>query len=257
MSKDSPNKNLDLITEEAYEKLLAKKKKGASDLNNHKERIVDAWTKFFVIADTSTTYTYAKVRSYISSFLDNKNRLPKVYGKIEGKTYNFDKARKHFAAGPESENSFIEHHQQNIKFNKSFKRKIKKYHNNKIHRHVKENRFFDHIKSRNNNPPNFNDLTFKGTLMDGPEIDIFNLSGLGLTDSEEDRILGFTKARDIIVEFLGWDEVELYEIDEIPGQSDSYYEYWCGDYDKFVKQLRVFMIQLLIDIDLDNTDHYY
>ena len=79
-----------------------------------------------------------------------------------------------------------------------------------------------------------------------------------ITDSEYDRIIGFTTARDIIVNLSCLcEEIELYETDDIPGLSDSYYEYLCGDYDEFVKQLRAFMIQLLIDIDLDNTDHYY
>ena len=103
------------------------------------------------------------------------------------------------------------------------------------------NKFSNYINSKNI-------LEFKGTLIEGLEIDLLELSGLELTYSEGDKIWMDFYPRFALEEFLECEEFELYSIEDSPMHSDVYYEYYCGDFDEFINKLRVWIIQYLEDL---------
>lgn len=72
-----------------------------------------------------------------------------------------------------------------------------------------------------------------------------DLSGLELTYSDSDKIWTNINPRDALEEYLGCEELLLYEIDDSPMHSDVYYEYYCGDFDEFVNKLRAWIIDYL------------
>jgi len=71
------------------------------------------------------------------------------------------------------------------------------------------------------------EFVFQGTLMEGPKIDLIELSGIQLTEEEEEKLWGEWNERNLLMETGVVAEIELYEVDEIPGQSDVWYEYRC------------------------------
>ena len=97
--------------------------------------------------------------------------------------------------------------------------------------------------------PEFNskDFIFQGTLVGGLDIDIFALTGLDLSYDDIERITDQISRRDLIVNVLDVEEIELYEVDDSPMHSDTYYEYRCGDYDEFVNKLREWIVKFLDD----------
>jgi len=103
------------------------------------------------------------------------------------------------------------------------------------------NKFSNYINSKNI-------LEFKGTLIEGLEIDLLEISGLELTYSEADKIWMDFYPRFALEEFLECEEFELYSIEDSPMHSDVYYEYYCGDFDEFINKLRVWIIQYLKDL---------
>ena len=95
-----------------------------------------------------------------------------------------------------------------------------------------------------------NILEFKGTLGEGPEVNLLELSGLELTWLDYKKIWeqdDSINQRDLLIWHLDCEEFELYEIDESPMHSDVYYEYYCGDFDEFIKNLRDWITKLLND----------
>ena len=97
--------------------------------------------------------------------------------------------------------------------------------------------------------PQFNskDFIFQGTLVGGLDIDIFALTGLDLSYNDIEQITDQISRRDLIVNVLDVEEIELYEVDDSPMHSDTYYEYRCGDYDEFVNKLREWIVKFLDD----------
>jgi hypothetical protein len=97
--------------------------------------------------------------------------------------------------------------------------------------------------------PEFNskDFIFQGTLVGGLDIDIFALTGLDLSYDDIERITDQISRRDLIVNVLDVEEIELYEVDDSPMHSDTYYEYRCGDYDEFVNKLSEWIVKFLDD----------
>ena len=93
-----------------------------------------------------------------------------------------------------------------------------------------------------------NILEFKGTLIEGPEVNLLELSGLELTWSDYKKIWEKNDSineRDLLIWHLDCEEFELYEIDESPMHSDVYYEYYCGDFDEFISKLRTWILDYL------------
>ena len=93
-----------------------------------------------------------------------------------------------------------------------------------------------------------NILEFKGTLIEGPEVNLLELSGLELTWSDYIKIWEKNDSineRDLLIWHLDCEEFELYEIDESPMHSDVYYEYYCGDFDEFISKLRTWILDYL------------
>jgi hypothetical protein len=82
------------------------------------------------------------------------------------------------------------------------------------------------------------DLVFTGSLIDGPHIDLVGLAGIQLSDDEHDRLWDDTSPRDLLVDILDCEEIELYEIDDMPGRSDRFFEYRCGPREEFIEKLR-------------------
>ena len=89
------------------------------------------------------------------------------------------------------------------------------------------------------------DFIFQGSQVGGLDIDIYALSGLNLTLEDIERITDEISSRDLIVNALDVEEIELYEIDDSPMHSDTYYEYRCGNYDDFIKRLRAWIVLFL------------
>jgi hypothetical protein len=85
------------------------------------------------------------------------------------------------------------------------------------------------------------EFTFTGTLIEGPDVDLVKLSGLRLTDAEEEMLWDEIDRRHFLIDNDLCEEIELEgEEDEsdIPGMSDSVYEYRCGAKNEFVARLR-------------------
>jgi hypothetical protein len=81
-------------------------------------------------------------------------------------------------------------------------------------------------------------LRFRGTLIDGPDIDVIKMSGLELTGDEEEKLWSRTTPRQLVNECISCDEMEIERLDDGPGRSDSIYEYVVDDKAKFVVELQ-------------------
>ena len=88
-------------------------------------------------------------------------------------------------------------------------------------------------------------FTFTGTLIEGPDLDLEELSGLALSDAEWEAVWNKINHRDLVLSCPSCMEIELDEVDEIPGQSDSYFEYDCDDRDLFIAELRSAILSIL------------
>jgi hypothetical protein len=87
---------------------------------------------------------------------------------------------------------------------------------------------------------------FSASRMDGPDIDIFQVSGLPCTDEISDGVWGNTNWEEL---FSCCPEVDLQEeetIDEIPGQSDTYFTVSVHDPRKFASELRIAMLSYTV-----------
>ena len=93
-----------------------------------------------------------------------------------------------------------------------------------------------------------NILEFKGTLIEGPEVNLLELSGLELTWSDYIKIWEKNDSineRDLLISHLDCEEFELNVIDDSPMHSDVYVEYCCGDFDEFISKLRTWILNYL------------
>jgi hypothetical protein len=93
-----------------------------------------------------------------------------------------------------------------------------------------------------------NILEFKGTLTEGPELNLLELSGLELTWSDYLKIWEKNDSineRDLLIWHLDCEEFELNEIDDSPMHSDVYVEYYCGDFNEFISKLRMWILNYL------------
>jgi hypothetical protein len=88
-------------------------------------------------------------------------------------------------------------------------------------------------------------ISFEGTLMSGPDIDIIALAGLSLSSEEEDRLWNVTNPRDLLVARTSCEETPLYETDDAPGLSDSYFQYDHADSDVLAAELREAILAIL------------
>lgn len=80
-------------------------------------------------------------------------------------------------------------------------------------------------------------FVIQGTLIEGPSVDLIALSGVQLTEGEEEKIWEEISPRTLLVEILDCEEIELEEFDEVPGMSDKVYEYRCGPREEFIERL--------------------
>jgi hypothetical protein len=96
-------------------------------------------------------------------------------------------------------------------------------------------------------------FVFTGTLMDGPDIDLIEISGLTLSDDELDALWGETTPRGLLMECPSCGERLIDEIDDAPGLSDSYFEYECADRETLADELRAAIFAALgRDMDSGN-----
>lgn len=61
--------------------------------------------------------------------------------------------------------------------------------------------------------------------MDGPDIDVIAISGLSLTETEKERLWAETSPLELLRDCPSVEESEVGEVDEMPGQSDVFYEF--------------------------------
>jgi hypothetical protein len=90
---------------------------------------------------------------------------------------------------------------------------------------------------------------FRASRMNGPGIDVFDVSGLPRTDDLNDGVWGKTNWVDL---FSWCPEVYLQEletIDEVPGQSDTYFTVNIFNARKFARELRVAMLSYTVYSD--------
>ena len=90
---------------------------------------------------------------------------------------------------------------------------------------------------------------FSASRMDGPNIDVFEVSGLPWTDAINDGVWGNTNWEEL---FYCCPEVDLQEeetIDEIPGQTDTYFTVSIHNPRQFARELRVAMLSFTVYSD--------
>lgn len=85
-------------------------------------------------------------------------------------------------------------------------------------------------------------LEFTGTLMDGPEVDLVGLSGLILSDEKVDELWAAISPRDLLLEASSVEELEVDEIDGVPGMTDRYFQYICEDKEDLSNELRALIL---------------
>lgn len=81
-------------------------------------------------------------------------------------------------------------------------------------------------------------FTFRGTLMEGPEINLVELAGLKLTEDQENQLWDVVSRRDLLLSCDCCEEMLLEESDAIPGLSDSYFQYRCTSRQQLAEELR-------------------
>jgi hypothetical protein len=89
------------------------------------------------------------------------------------------------------------------------------------------------------------EFVFKGTLIEGPEIDLIELSGLNLSDEQTDKLWEQTTPQSLLTDDLGCEEIEVEGQDDIPGMSDSIYQYHCVEREAFILRLRTAILNYL------------
>ena len=88
-------------------------------------------------------------------------------------------------------------------------------------------------------------LSFTGTQVDGPDVDLVELSGLELSEDEQARLWYHVNARDLLRENPHCEEILLEDFEGGPGQSDAYFEYECDDRAAFAAALRASILRII------------
>jgi antitoxin component YwqK of YwqJK toxin-antitoxin module len=225
---------------------IRKELKELSQLEKDLQETVERWSTYLTGRKTSSmwsNYGWNLARhptaQYIFEYTSSHGDFPKGIHQIEKlgggtKTVNFDSVRHHF------EDDSIE---EFISIDASSETLSTSFEDNEICYPATDHKLESHKDHKSK------EFVFRGSLIDGLEIDLLELSGLELTYSDVDKIQGDVDYRELLTVELDCVEIELCEIgeeaDEIPGQSDSYYEYQCGDKDQFVRKLRAWVIKFL------------
>jgi hypothetical protein len=81
--------------------------------------------------------------------------------------------------------------------------------------------------------------------MEGPELELLELTKLALSDDETDKIWSEMDPRDLLLECPSVLEMEDYEIDEMPGMSDVYYTYEVANKAVLASELRKAVLSIL------------
>ena len=89
------------------------------------------------------------------------------------------------------------------------------------------------------------EFVFRGSLIDGPDVDLVALSGLPLTEEQVEILWSTTSPRQLILDYLLCAETDIDVFDSAPGMSDTYFEYSCGKKSEFVMALRAAIADLL------------
>ena len=211
------------------------------------EKTIDIWTNLIMDSKVPSTHWAAgwgrniakkSIHDYITEFYLLHNKLPSGEHDIPirsgaNKQVNFDLIIDHFENKPmKEENS------SNDKPSDTF--------DNEIYCPAKD---IETLRDEYSNYiDNSNILEFKGTLIEGPEVNLLELSGLELTRLDEIKIWeqdDSINERDLLIWHLDCEEFELYEIDDSPMHSDVYVKYYCGDFDEFLNKLRSWIIDYL------------
>lgn len=86
---------------------------------------------------------------------------------------------------------------------------------------------------------------FRGTLVDGPRVDLVALAGDHLSEAQEEELWGETSRRALLLACHCCEEVAVEEIDEAPSHSDTYFEYSADDRAELAAELRAVMERVL------------
>ena len=86
---------------------------------------------------------------------------------------------------------------------------------------------------------------FTGTLMEGPEIDLIELSGLKITEEQEQQIWDQINSRDLLMSCPCVDEIEEESIDDAPGLSDTYFSYTAESKEQLGQELKEAILGIL------------
>lgn len=89
------------------------------------------------------------------------------------------------------------------------------------------------------------DLIFTGSLIEGLDVDLASLAGLDLTEEQREKIWSEVSQREVLVEHLGCEEIEIARTDSAPGMSDSTFEYRCGPRADFVQRLKDLLLGMV------------
>ncbi len=222
---------------------IRKELKKLSKLEKHLQKTIKLWSGFLVGPRSSGAWNrygwgvaWSSIAKYIFEYTSSRGEFPRGIHQIENlgggrKTVNFDSARQHFEDDPIEEFMSIDSSSEIPSTSSE---------DNEIYYPATDYELESHKGHKSK------EFIFRGSLIDGLEVDLLELSGLELTYSDVDKIWGDINCRDLLAE-LDCVEIELCETDEIPGQSDSYYEYQCGDKGQFIKKLRAWIIKFLED----------
>ncbi len=88
-------------------------------------------------------------------------------------------------------------------------------------------------------------FVFRGTRMEGPDVDITSLAGLDLTEAEQEMLWDAVNERDLLLSCPCVTEIEEDTIDDAPGLSDSYYRYEATSREDLIKELREAIQEIL------------
>ncbi len=223
-------------------KKIRKELKKLSKLEKDLQKTVEKWAQFLVGPNISHgwgglgwKFTKSSVVQYILDYILKHGDFPKGVHQVEirgmgnGKTrtVNFDGAR--YYCGDDSIDEFI----------------LVKSDLDIPSMNLEHNEIYYPSSPGDLEDDKNGEFVFRGSLINGLEIDLLKLSGIELTLSDVDKIWGDTNERVVVTEELDCEEIDLYESDDMPGQSDSYYEYRCNNKGEFVRKLRAWIIKLL------------
>lgn len=86
---------------------------------------------------------------------------------------------------------------------------------------------------------------FRASLMNGPDINIFALAGFAGRDDVESAVWEETNWKGLVENCSYATLIEVGDCDEVPGQSDVFYEVQVSDELAFAAELRALMLGFL------------